>query len=1120
MPQDKSPRFDPNNGTDVQGNDFHLPYHLTDGVGDPKTQVGEGDAVVYSSGGGDPIAGLSDGGTYYAHIVDPGNNVIELYDAPPAKGGHLIHLGPSLGTGRSHSIVRQGTLPSGDATATSPATITAGSDTFRGVAVTATNSDDLSSVGVAMGFSGVAAVSLSGAINVMTVSTTAFIGSGTQVNCGNSLCTANVAGAGSDQSVRVAAASQFHQLGVAASVAGGTVGVGPAAVVRVLTLTTEAHIDGSAVVNARKDIQVTARASEGVISVAAAAAGGLVGVAATVTVSVLHIKTHAFTGNAVTLSAGNNLLVAADDSTKLTLITASLAGGFVGVGIGVGVAVIDKEVFAYLGTNNTADARAGGAAQPNLYDGTYTATAFGKTGSFHGLAVQASSNEDLLGVAAAAGGGFVGIAGGIGVDLLHVTTKAYIDSGSAVNTNGGGSTNQSVNVTAVDAAHTLTVGGGIAGGFVGVAGGIDIGVLKQTVQAYLGQGSTVDAVADVGVNALSRKHLQTYAVSIGVGVVGVAGSVSVWTVGTEPSGGTTYNPDANGPQRGAWTDGTSYNKGDVVTFGGNTYSATADNTAPHSNPAANPGQWQQDQAQDPTANSHGSTRTNGDQAASGTGSGGWTSVLGSGTSTSGSFQGQWVSGTSYHAGDTVTSAGTGTDRGGWTAHTFYSHHDIVTFNGVRYSALMDDPNETVDPSQNKHGWQAEQTYTAGKDTSGAVDPSVSPDWNAGNGAGPTNSRINTATFGNDRGGWSSGVAYQQGDVVSFGGKKYTAQIDNPDQGTDPATNTGQWALGAGASGEAAAGSPGATLTSDGLQPDSVPAGTVAAIDGTVHAGGRVFLTAHDGMEFHGLAGAIAAGLGALGAGILIVNINGNVETRVGSHGSISAGSGGGDNFTDYAGLDSTVGGLAFTGKAGIIAAGGQVIVITDTSTQNAHIDSGATIPQAGGLASVTAHANRQYTAQTFDVGLGAAAIGVTVIAVLADGDATATVGDVQVGGGGPVGGISVSADDNFNLPVNAISAEGGIVGLSGVIAYARLNGKTRASSGAWGTVGGLGASVSATGTHVMTADTFQVTIGGLALGITVAQAYDNRATEAVMASSHAIHSDGAVSVTANSTNDV
>src|SRR5206468_227996 len=243
------------------------------------------------------------------------------------------------------------------------------------------------------------------------------------------------------------------------------------------------------------------------------ASGGEVGVAGTIGVTILKTHTYACLGdwidtstqrgcfgprtNGVTIASGGNLLVSASDDTKVMLITASLAGGYVGVGVAVGA----------------------------------------------------------------------------GVTFLTVATMAFIAESVYVNQRATTSLTQSVNVTAVDTFKSLTVAGGIGGGFVGVAGGVDIGIANSSVQAYIGNDSTVSAAANVDVNALSRKDVSTYAVSIGGGFVGVAGSVSVWTVGTQAT--TTYHDAPAGPDRGTWSNTTAtstdpdvyYHKGDVVQYG-------------------------------------------------------------------------------------------------------------------------------------------------------------------------------------------------------------------------------------------------------------------------------------------------------------------------------------------------------------------------------------------------------------------------------------------------------------------------------------------------------------------------------------------------------------------------
>ena len=72
-----------------------------------------------------------------------------------------------------------------------------------------------------------------GSIDVTNVHTSARIGAQARINCGVT-CATNVAGAHVEQSVRVAAANQYHELGIAASLAiGGSAGVAVPVGVRV-----------------------------------------------------------------------------------------------------------------------------------------------------------------------------------------------------------------------------------------------------------------------------------------------------------------------------------------------------------------------------------------------------------------------------------------------------------------------------------------------------------------------------------------------------------------------------------------------------------------------------------------------------------------------------------------------------------------------------------------------------------------------------------------------------------------------------------------------------------------------------------------------------------------------
>src|SRR5262249_35617870 len=141
-------------------------------------------------------------------------------DETDSKGisGPITLTDPGATAGRSHSIVKGGTTPSGDSSATGPRAITENTDSFSGVAVTAHNPDNIGGSGASSGFSGTAAVNIAGVINVENIHTSAHIGDSAQVNCSNPpSCTSNVSTPNSAQSVRVAAADQYYELEVAAS---------------------------------------------------------------------------------------------------------------------------------------------------------------------------------------------------------------------------------------------------------------------------------------------------------------------------------------------------------------------------------------------------------------------------------------------------------------------------------------------------------------------------------------------------------------------------------------------------------------------------------------------------------------------------------------------------------------------------------------------------------------------------------------------------------------------------------------------------------------------------------------------------------------------------------------
>src|SRR5437773_6340295 len=1158
---DKSGRFDPN-GNDVVGDEIFLPYDFS--------AIETGDKVVYASGGGTPIGGLVDGTTYYA--IKTGPNSLKLAatfcdtgEAGPSNNPcptphtqNPITLSKLAGMERSHSLVKSGSQPAGDPREQGPRTIVALADSSRGVSVTATNSDDIAAIGVSAGFAGTAAVNLSGAVEVVNVDTTAHIGKSAEINCGAS-CASNVVGADPEQSVRVAAGNQYHELSIAATIAvAGTVGVGVGVGVHLVTLKTDAYVDDGAWINAAKDVSITATAKDSVIAVVAGAAGGEVGVAGTVGVTIMKTHTYACLGDwidtstqrgcfgprtdGVTVVAGGNLLVSASDDTKVMLITASLAGGYVGVGVAVGVAIMDKDTRAFVGRNSSVDAKgetSDGLA--GIYDGSSSGSGFGVsacpgTTCYHGVAVQATSKEDVFGLAAAAGGGFVGVAGGVGVTLLTVATMAFIAESVFVNQLGTTSNRQSVNVTAVDTFKSLTVAGGIGGGFVGVAGGVDIGIANTSVQAYIGNDSTVSAAANVDVNALSRKDVSTYAVSIGGGFVGVAGSVSVWTVGTQAT--TTYHDAPAGPDRGTWSNTTAtstdpdvyYHKGDVVQYGSpaKTYAAKKDQplTVP-----TNTTDWEPEtNALAPAPSSH-----------------------------DGRFKGTWTEGTSYALGDFVrhpsnglhykaTAAGPSTTlqphanlgqwvNAVWSSGFAYAEGDqVFDTDGNRYQRQHVEPpatfNASKHPKDNADQWHG---FTKGGSGQGSADEAAPG--NDENGA-PGYKNILMGSAAPAPSAWVSGTAYLAGAKVTYSGGYYKADHDVPlaRQAMNPHDNTADWSTDSDALmnsrvaaqksstdssiASAAPSDPSSATNALARTPSTtVPPGTFAAINGTIVAGHSVRVRANDDLKVLSLAGAVAGGFVGVGAAVVVTNVQSATEAQIGPGSKVTAGSGGSDVVSVDATMHEDFTGIRFAGSGGFVAIGAEVAVLNDTGTQRAHIDDLAEIGRAGGGIDVTSTADR--TINTFGIGVqtGAFTTGAAIAVTNVDGDNTASIGNVTLGGVGTVGHINVTATDDIEAPTLAISiAAAGGVGIGGAVSFVSLDGTTSASSGAHGPLGSGGMSVTAGGLHSASAKTLNIATGAVAAGLTISRVNNGRSTEAIVTSTANITTSGAVLVKSDVSN--
>ena len=566
-----------------------------------------GQAISYSTNGGDgedngldAIGGLEEGQTYYAYVTAANKLKLATTEADALSGSDLIALTASAARGTQHSLAPEGEIIArpeqddftdfdGDGSAdttddpTSDTTyqgqvIASASEyaNFRGVSVTATNKDDLETIAITGGGAGTVAVNVGGTVHLITNTTTAHIDANAKVNQDNT-------GAGSGQTVQVAAGNDYRHMGVAGAASfAGTVAVAPAVDVSIINFTTKAYIDDGALVNAANDIEIKAEANEDILSIAAGVAGaGEVAVAGSAAVAKINNITEAYIGDDATTDAGGavavangNVLISASDNTDIDMVAGGLAIGVgaVGVGAGIGVNLITKDTSAFIGSHAQVNAHANSnSLADTIYDGGGSTTVSTLSG-FKGIAVQAASSEDLFAVAAAAGIGFAaGVAGGIQVAVIDSDTAAFVGPGADLNDDnldGTITTNgeQRVKITAVNQTTSLTVGGGAGGGIAGVGGGVDVGIIRNDTSAYVDDGADIRARSNVDVDALATKDVTTLAISAAAGGVAAVGSVSVWSIGTALDGN--YSTEEQGQSSANSLDSSSGDYASPQSFAG------------------------------------------------------------------------------------------------------------------------------------------------------------------------------------------------------------------------------------------------------------------------------------------------------------------------------------------------------------------------------------------------------------------------------------------------------------------------------------------------------------------------------------------------------------------------
>ena len=327
-----------------------------------------------------------------------------------------------------------------------------------------------------------------------------------------------------------------------ASVAGAT-GIGAAVSYNEIANTITAYISSSNASSTGGSVYINATSTPTIDTSYAGVSGGLAGIAGSVAVNVLQSGVTAYIVGSI-VNAFANILVSAQSTDILQVIAGTLAVGTAGIGGTVVVNTIDNTTLAYLDGSTVA---AAGQGPSFSLDYTDPGSGSQNSESFNGLAVVASSTEspntngdDASVFAVNIALGIAGIGGVVVVTSLSDTTEAYIASShinSSAKEKGG------VFVQANSNDYMKIIPGSASGGFVGVGGSVartdDTSQTSAFISSSNGTGSdpyptqpSVVFGSSVSVSAVTSEQFEVDVVGSNGGVIAVAGSVGVTTLGT------------------------------------------------------------------------------------------------------------------------------------------------------------------------------------------------------------------------------------------------------------------------------------------------------------------------------------------------------------------------------------------------------------------------------------------------------------------------------------------------------------------------------------------------------------------------------------------------------------
>ena len=440
--------------------------------------------------------------------------------------------------------------------------------------VHADSTENVNTITIAGAGGGSAGVAGSISVNVVVSKTEAGIGDHAKVN-------QDAAYAAANQNVDVKATDRIINVGAAgAGAGGGAAGVGGSAVATVALNTTSAYIGSGAKVAATQDIKVAASSEKYVNSAAVAGAGGgAAGVAGAVSVisigSLLDgeaksgLQTQDEDGNTVTtqsqadgqttksavggmlgdssqsietkgvLDSNASKLAVSQHMAPTTTVPLKNTQAFIGynatVKAGRDVMVTAKDTTLAINANGAgagggAAGVAGSLGVTLLHDSAEAFVANGaKVDADRTLSVKAETGETVVNLGVTGyGGGAAGVGGSAAVNVVTSNTSAYIGDAD-INQEATTSTSRSVEVSADSNSNLIAVAGSGGGaGAAAVGGVLNVNTLAKQTKAYIGEGAAVKADQNVIVDASSAQNIISAGISIqGAGAAAVGGAATV-----------------------------------------------------------------------------------------------------------------------------------------------------------------------------------------------------------------------------------------------------------------------------------------------------------------------------------------------------------------------------------------------------------------------------------------------------------------------------------------------------------------------------------------------------------------------------------------------------------------